>query len=195
MRKLVLNKLESKELRENGVVEIERNGFTIFVEKDEYSELGYSITIINDYEKISLAKEETEEEITKEEVKEMCDNLNKSFESLKEIEAPTPKAKEEVKQEVEVKKQKKQKNPIFQKGILKVYVPQWNQHLVVEYMGRDQDFSCVICGEGGSSTYVFNVLHGDTIEEAVQNYENGDYETYGFGREHLPMFCEKMCDR
>lgn len=58
MRKLVLTKEESKELKETGSVEITRNGFDMLVEKDENVECGYQVWIINPYEKVILAKEE-----------------------------------------------------------------------------------------------------------------------------------------
>ena len=67
MRKLVLNEEESKELKERGVVEIERAGFSMLIEKNNDEELypeckddelwqhfGYTITIIDDFDKIII---------------------------------------------------------------------------------------------------------------------------------------------
>lgn len=54
----------------------------------------------------------------------------------------------------------------------------------VEYIGRQEGFECSVCGKG-CNAYTFNILHGDTLDEALKNYVAGDYETIGFGREHL----------
>jgi hypothetical protein len=53
-----------------------------------------------------------------------------------------------------------------------------------EYMGRQKGFECCVCRKG-CNAYTFNILHGKTAEEAIRNYENGDYETVGFGEDHL----------
>lgn len=56
MKKLVLNESESKELLENGSIEIERNGFPIIVELEESSAIlsHYKITVINPFERIVI---------------------------------------------------------------------------------------------------------------------------------------------
>lgn len=56
--------------------------------------------------------------------------------------------------------------------------------MYAQYMGRQKGFECCVCGKG-CNAYTFNILHGNTAEEAIMNYENGDYETWGFGEDHL----------
>ena len=53
-----------------------------------------------------------------------------------------------------------------------------------EYMGRQKGFECCVCGNG-CNAYTFNILHGKTATEAIENYKKGDYETFGFGENHL----------
>lgn len=63
MKKLLLSKEETRQLNKNGAVEISRNGFDILVEKNaEWEDGEYTITIINPYDEIKLAKEEKVEE-------------------------------------------------------------------------------------------------------------------------------------
>lgn len=58
MKELKLNEQETKELEQNGVVEIERNGFEIVVEKAcEWESEPYRITIINPFESVKLTKQ------------------------------------------------------------------------------------------------------------------------------------------
>lgn len=52
-----------------------------------------------------------------------------------------------------------------------------------EYMGREEHFECLVCGKG-CNAYCFNVFN--TLEE----YANGMYETFSFGKEHLPKLEE-----
>ena len=53
-----------------------------------------------------------------------------------------------------------------------------------EYMGRQNGFECCVCGKG-CNAYTFNILHGDNYEDAIKNYQRDDYETWGFGADHL----------
>ena len=57
------------------------------------------------------------------------------------------------------------------------------------YMGHQKYFECCICGKGNNCK-TFNILHGDTIEEGLANKDNGDYETFGYGNEHMPILTE-----
>ena len=50
-----------------------------------------------------------------------------------------------------------------------------------QYVGRQQGFECVVCGKGGSA-YTFNLWYS----------ENGDYETWGYGKEHMPEILEEV---
>ena len=52
-----------------------------------------------------------------------------------------------------------------------------------QYMGREEHFECLVCGKGNNA-YCFNVF--DTMEK----YEQGQYETFSFGKEHLPKLTE-----
>lgn len=58
MKKLILNETETKELEQDGVVEITRNGFDILVEKNRntWEDEPYIITIINPFEQVVLTK-------------------------------------------------------------------------------------------------------------------------------------------
>lgn len=59
MKKLVLNEKESLELQRDGAVHIERNGFEILVEKEDYYfNSDYIITIINPYDKVVVKTNE-----------------------------------------------------------------------------------------------------------------------------------------
>ena len=50
-------------------------------------------------------------------------------------------------------------------------------------------FSCVICDKGNQCK-TFNILHGDSIEEGLANKDKGDYETFGYGNDHMPKLEE-----
>ena len=54
---------------------------------------------------------------------------------------------------------------------------------ISQYMGREEHFECMVCGKGNNA-YCFNVF--DTLEE----YNNCSYETFSFGKEHLPKLEE-----
>jgi ribosomal protein L21E len=66
---------------------------------------------------------------------------------------------------------------LFPKGIIQVEINGMVHK--AEYMGRQEGFECSVCGKGGKC-YTFNILHGDE-----KSYYEGNYETLGFGREHL----------
>lgn len=70
----------------------------------------------------------------------------------------------------------------FPKGIHQ-YIIEGNEYYA-EYMGRQNGFECSVCGKG-CNAFTFNILHGSTYEEAVENYKNDDYETWGYGRQHI----------
>ena len=50
-----------------------------------------------------------------------------------------------------------------------------------QYMGRTQGFPCCVCGKGNKA-HEFNV-HYDI---------HGGYETWGFGKEHIPEIIEDL---
>jgi hypothetical protein len=53
-----------------------------------------------------------------------------------------------------------------------------------EYMGREKHFECMVC-EKGSNAYCFNVFRN------FKDYtENAEYETFSFGKEHMPELTE-----
>jgi hypothetical protein len=67
---------------------------------------------------------------------------------------------------------------LFPKGIIRIEVD--GQEYDAEYMGRQSGFECMVCGKG-ENCHTFNILHS-----TVDNYYNkSDYETWGFGRDHL----------
>lgn len=53
------------------------------------------------------------------------------------------------------------------------------------YMGHQKGFECCICGKG-CNCKTFNILHSDDIQEGLRLKDNGDYETFGYGNEHMP---------
>ena len=67
MKKLVLNEIETMTLKEHEAVAIERNGFTILIEVndffdeneiEDYINKRYNITIIDCFDKVVLKKEQ-----------------------------------------------------------------------------------------------------------------------------------------
>lgn len=48
------------------------------------------------------------------------------------------------------------------------------------YYGRQSGFECCVCGKGGNA-YTFNIWNSTT-----------DYETWGYGKEHLPEILEDL---
>lgn len=48
------------------------------------------------------------------------------------------------------------------------------------YVGRQRGFDCCVCGKG-SNAYTFNIWNSST-----------DYETWGYGQEHLPKIIEDL---
>ena len=62
------------------------------------------------------------------------------------------------------------------------YVIQGDE-VLAEYIGRQKGFECIICGKGHNA-YTFNIFHDDNLADIVQK-DFQDYETWGFGKEHL----------
>ena len=54
---------------------------------------------------------------------------------------------------------------------------------ISQFMGREEGYSCCVCGKG-KNTYCFNVFN--TLVE----YKKDMYETFSFGKEHLPKLIE-----
>ena len=50
-----------------------------------------------------------------------------------------------------------------------------------QYYGREAGFECCVCGKGHNA-YAFNIWH----------HADGDYETWAYGKEHLPTILEKV---
>jgi hypothetical protein len=51
---------------------------------------------------------------------------------------------------------------------------------VGEYIGTEGDFSCCICGKGHKA-HCFNIYHKEE-----------EWETWGYGKEHLPNIIEDL---
>lgn len=51
---------------------------------------------------------------------------------------------------------------------------------VGQYIGRQKGFECCVCHKG-SNAYTFNIWNSET-----------DYETWGYGKEHLPIIVEDL---
>lgn len=62
MKRLVLTLEETRILKKYGSVEIVRNGLDMVVEPAEYEECGYTVFVINPYNKVVLAKEPKEKQ-------------------------------------------------------------------------------------------------------------------------------------
>ena len=54
---------------------------------------------------------------------------------------------------------------------------------VCEYIGRVEGYECQVCG-GGHNAYCFNLYHRKSW--------GLDYETYCYGKEHLPEIIEDL---
>lgn len=70
----------------------------------------------------------------------------------------------------------------FPRGVHKYIIE--GKEYYAEYIGRQQGFECCVCGNG-CNAFTFNILHGETYTEAINNYNNYDYETWGYGRQHI----------
>ena len=53
-----------------------------------------------------------------------------------------------------------------------------------QYVGRQSGWECCVCGKGDNA-YTFNVWY-------VNKSGDSDYETWGFGREHMPKIIEDL---
>ena len=53
-----------------------------------------------------------------------------------------------------------------------------------QFVGRQEGFECCVC-QKGNNAYCFNIWYD----------ENGGYETWGYGREHLPEIIEDLGKR
>ena len=58
-----------------------------------------------------------------------------------------------------------------------------SQH-IGQYMGNTQEFECCICGKGHKA-HEFNIWYDP----------EGGYETWAYGREHLPKLIEDLGDQ
>lgn len=57
------------------------------------------------------------------------------------------------------------------------------EEYVGQYVGRQSGFECCICGKG-SNAYTFNIWSNDC-----------NYETWGYGKEHLPKIIEEVTNQ
>lgn len=53
------------------------------------------------------------------------------------------------------------------------------------YLGRSNGFGCCVCGKG-TNAYIFNVWY------AKEDFSIMNYETWGYGKEHLPEIIEDL---
>lgn len=58
------------------------------------------------------------------------------------------------------------------------------EEVFAEYMGRQSGFECCVCGKG-CNAFTFNILHGNSYDEAQAAYSHDDYETWGYGANHI----------
>ena len=57
-----------------------------------------------------------------------------------------------------------------------------NEIHVGMYMGRQKGFECCVCDKG-CNAYTFNIYHSGN---------ESDYETWGYGKEHMPEIIEDL---
>ena len=50
------------------------------------------------------------------------------------------------------------------------------------YMGRQKGFECCVCSKG-CNAHTFNIYHSD---------DEQDYETWGYGTQHMPTILEDL---
>lgn len=55
-----------------------------------------------------------------------------------------------------------------------------NEMHIAQYLGRTQEFECCVCGKGHNA-FGFNVY-----------YDEDGYETWCYGKEHLPQIIKKL---
>lgn len=53
-----------------------------------------------------------------------------------------------------------------------------------DYIGRQKGFECCVCGKG-CNAYTFNIIHANNVDDVENAYAHDDYETWGFGSDHL----------
>lgn len=58
------------------------------------------------------------------------------------------------------------------------------EKVYAEYIGRQKGFECCICGKG-CNAYTFNIFHADNLEDIQTAINHMDYETWGFGANHI----------
>ena len=63
-----------------------------------------------------------------------------------------------------------------------------------QYTGTDQNFECCVCGKGHKA-HTFNIWYSITDEKVgdiAKADKDHDYETWGFGNNHLPKIIEDL---
>ena len=83
----------------------------------------------------------------------------------------------------------------FKKGhCYRLYDPNFGDEFIGVYMGREEGYSCMICGKGNNA-HGFNVYQGrleHPTKAEVQERINEGYETFFYGTEHLPNIIEEI---
>ena len=54
-----------------------------------------------------------------------------------------------------------------------------------QYMGQEKGFECCVCCKGNNA-HCFNVFSN------LGEYDNCSYETWGYGREHMPKILKEL---
>ena len=71
----------------------------------------------------------------------------------------------------------------------------WATDFIGIYIGREEGFNCMICGKG-CNAFCFNIYQGSlkdpTKAQVEAQIDNVGYETYGFGKEHLPEIMKEI---
>lgn len=60
-----------------------------------------------------------------------------------------------------------------------------NKEHYAQYMGQERGFECCVCCKGNNA-YCFNVFNN------LEEYENCMYETWPYGREHMPRIIKEL---
>lgn len=69
----------------------------------------------------------------------------------------------------------------YKKGNWYRFIDECNKEHTGQYMGRVKGFECCVCNKG-CYAHCFNIWYD----------EDGGYETWGYGNEHLPKMIENL---
>ena len=84
------------------------------------------------------------------------------------------------------KLKKSKKETGFKKGrFYKCFDAHFTSTFIGEYIGKEEGYECMVCHKGNSA-YGFNIYYSDKANNVL------GYETFFYGKEHLPQKIEEM---